>query len=89
MHGDGQFADDAGARDGDGRAFEADPFPEFEAPDARRPLSAEARVRMTVETSFIQKTAQSGLITSSGDVAIVVDLPGLVSPGRQAQPGTS
>jgi hypothetical protein len=80
MHHDGELP-----RHRDGGALEADAFAKLEAPVSQGTLSRAAG--QDDAGRFIQKVSYL-VIATSGDVPVVVNLTGLVSARRQAEPST-
>ena len=71
------------ARDGDGRALEADLLPQLQAPDTQAAVRLGAR--QDHGRGFVEQTSQVG-VAASRDMAVIVDLAGLVASRRQTQP---
>ena len=80
MHDHGELA-----RDRDGRALEADLFLEFEAPGPQRAVRRGAREDH--DCRLVQQSAQM-VVAAPGYMTVVIDFARLVTPGRQADPGT-
>lgn len=72
MHDHGQLAGN-----GHRSAFEADPFTQLQISGTKRALTRGAR--QDYRRGFVEKTAELA-IASIGDVAVIVDLSGLVPP---------
>jgi hypothetical protein len=79
MHDDGKFS-----RHGDGSALEADALSKFETPVSQGAFSRAPG--QDYASRFVKKISDL-MIATPGDVAIVVDLTGLVSTCGQAEPG--
>ena len=69
----------------DGRALEADAFPKLQSPGSQITFSRAAG--QNDGCGLVQETSEV-MIAPAGDVALVVDLTGLIPAGRQADPGT-
>ena len=67
------------ARHGNGGAFEADPLPELAAPSLQAALG---RTAGQDDRCRLKEKPPQVAITPAGDVAVIVDLSGLVAPGR-------
>ena len=75
MHDDGQLA-----RDGDSGALKADPLTQFKSPVAQFAFGLAAGEEHC--RRLVKQPAQM-VVASSGDMAVIVDLAGLIAPRRQ------
>ena len=67
-----------------GRALEADPFPELQPPGPQVTFSRTAG--QNDGCGLVEQTSEV-MITPAGDVALIVDLSGLLSTRCQPNPG--
>jgi hypothetical protein len=79
VHDDGELP-----RHGNGRPLEADPLPELEAPG---PQAAVGRAAGQDDRCRLKEQPPHLAIAPAGDMAVIVDLAGLVASGRQTEPG--
>ena len=71
-------------RHGNGRPLEANSLPELKAPSAQAALG---RAVGQDDGCRLKQKPSHMAIAPAGDMAVIVDLAGLVAPGGQAQPG--
>ena len=81
MHDHGELA-----RDRDGGSFKADFLLEFQAPNTQRAVRRGASEDH--DCRFVQQSAQM-VVTAPGYMAIVINFARLITPGRQADPGSN